>query len=390
MNRLNPIRVGGLVLAAALITVGAFAAIAQRAGAQGPYIWQQFATGFPKPTALVTAPDNSRRLFVVEQAGTIRIVKPDGLVIDSPFLDITPRVLSAGNEQGLLGLAFPADYAQTGTFYVAYTNKKAEPTLARVRVSATSADKADATSIVDLLSVPHPFPNHNGGEIVFGPDGYLYWGIGDGGAGGDPYDNGQNPQTLLGKILRLDVNAETYKIPDDNPFKGVAKARPELWAIGLRNPWRFSFDAKTNDFYIADVGQNVWEEIDFQPAGSKGGQNYGWALYEGEANFKATGATAKNPYVFPVHVYSHGDDGCSVTGGYVYRGKALPALDGAYVYGDYCSGRMWTLRQVNGQWTNTLLMDTGMNITSFGLDADGELYMADRKSAAIFKLVAAK
>jgi glucose/arabinose dehydrogenase len=317
----------------------------------------------------------------------VRIVK-DGKLQEQAFLDVSSLLTSSGNEQGLLGIAFHPKYSENGLFFIDYTDKKGQPTLARYSVSKTNPDQADPASGKVLLSVPHPFPNHNGGEIEFGPDGYLYWGLGDGGAAADPFDNGQNVQTMLGAILRLDVNADVYTIPPDNPFKNVQKARPELWAIGLRNPWRFSFDRKTGDLYIADVGQNLWEEIDFQPAGSKGGENYGWSVYEASMEFKTNKGVDKNTLVFPIAEYQHGDAGCSVTGGFVYRGKALPELDGTYLYGDYCSGWMWTLKRDGDKWKNTKFMETGFAITSFGLDADGELYVMDRKSGGLYKLVA--
>lgn len=392
MNTLNAHVTAGrslrLIVLAALLTVISWSA--QSAAAQTPYTWQLVVKGFKKPTDIVNVADSTRRQFVTEQTGQIRIVQ-DGKLVDAPFLDIADKLTSNGNEQGLLGLAFHPDYAKNGTFFVVYTDKAKQPTLARYQVSKANPNVADPASGKALLAVPHPFENHNGGQIVFGPDGMLYWGIGDGGAGGDPYDNGQNNQTLLGAIMRLDVNAEVYAIPKDNPFVSVQRARPELWAIGLRNPWRFSFDAKTNDLYIADVGQNAWEEINVQPATSKGGENYGWAVFEASMPFKASGSVDKSKFVFPVTEYQHSDaDGCSVTGGYVYRGKAIPALDGMYIYGDYCSGRMWSLQQTGGKWNNQVFLDTKMAITSFGLDNDGELYMTDRKSGGLYKLVAGK
>jgi len=371
------------ILLIALVALFSFPTITNAAG----YKWQLVVKAFKNPTDVVFSPDGTGRLFVLEQPGTIRIVK-DGKISNDVFLNVASQLTSSGNEQGLLGLAFHPKYSENGLFFIAYTDKKGQPTLARYAVSKSSPDQADASSGKVLLSVPHPFPNHNGGEIEFGPDGYLYWGIGDGGAAADPFDNGQNVQTMLGAILRLDINTDVYAIPPDNPFKNVEKARPELWAIGLRNPWRFSFDSKTGDLYIADVGQNRWEEIDVQPAGSKGGENYGWAVYEGNMEFKPNPDVPRNKVVFPVTEYEHGDAGCSVTGGFVYHGKALPELDGTYIYGDYCSGWMWTLKRNGTAWTNTKFMESGFAITSFGLDADGELYVMDRKSGGLYKLVA--
>lgn len=351
------------------------------------YTWLAVASGLEKPTDMVMSPDNSGRFFVLEQPGQVRIVQ-NGNLLPTPFVDVRNRLTSRANEQGLLGIAFPPDFAQTRRVYLAYTNPKGEPTLARVTAQPSNPNLAEPNSLKELLSVPHPFANHNGGQLAFGADGYLYWGQGDGGAGGDPYDNGQNLNTLLGAILRLDVSGDVYAIPETNPYRNRPDARPELWAVGLRNPWRFSFDLKTNDLYIADVGQNMYEEINFQPANSKGGENYGWAVYEASKEFKSDGGAA-NRFVFPIAEYAHGNqNGCSVTGGHVYRGTALPGLVGQYIYGDYCSGRVWQLGQEsNGKWVNRVLMDTKLNITTFGQDSSGELYLADRNSGTLYKLV---
>ena len=331
------------------------------------------ASGFTAPVFVTNAGDGSGRLFVVERGGVIRVVT-GGAVAPGPFLDITPLVVSGG-ERGLLGLAFDPGYARNGRFFVAYT---AAPdganTVARYRVSSDPA-RADAASATTLLSVPDPAPNHNGGMLAFGPDGYLYVGMGDGGSGQSA--NAQRLDTLLGKLLRLDPSGgEPYVVPPSNPFAGRADARPEIWAYGLRNPWRFSFDRATGDLWIGDVGAAAWEEIDYQPAGKPGGQNYGWDIMEGaacrsERGCDTTGLTA------PVATYDH-QQGCSVSGGYVYRGQADPGLAGAYLYGDYCSGVIWSLsRAAGGAWASTKLLESGLSISSFGEDEAGELYLTD-------------
>ncbi len=350
------------------------------------YSWQSVASGLNRPTSIVQPPDSSGRLFVTEQPGTIRIID-NGKVLPTPFLNVTSKLTSGGNEQGLLDIAFHPDYAKNGIFFITYTRPDGQPTLARYKVSANNPNVADANSGKALISIPHPFPNHNGSQIEFGADGYLYYGMGDGGSGGDPFNNGQNKQALLGSLMRIDVNTgDQYGIPTDNPFVGDKSARPELWAKGLRNPWRFSFDMKTHELYIADVGQNQWEEINVQPADSKGGENYGWSVVEASHDFKAGDKTG---FVFPVTEYDHSNGNCSVTGGYVYRGKTLPKLDGVYLYADYCSGNIWALnRDTSGKWVNQTFMNTSYNITTFGQDTDGEIYMADQKSGTIFKLVA--
>jgi glucose/arabinose dehydrogenase len=283
-----------------------------------------------------------------------------------PFLDITERVDDGGNEQGLLGLAFHPNFKDNGFFYVNYTEAGGDTVIARF---TAAGNIADPNSEVRLLGVKQPFPNHNGGGLAFGADGYLYIGLGDGGSGGDPQGNGQNPNTLLGKILRIDVNSgNPYAIPADNPFGS------EVFHYGLRNPWRFSFDALTGDLWIGDVGQGSWEEIDFLPAGTPGGVNFGWNRYEGLHDYTA-GDVPQN-YRLPVFEYSHQED-CSVTGGYVYRGP-MPEWQGVYFYGDFCSGKVWgALHQVSPS-LSTVLFETDASVTSFGVDESGEVYLADR------------
>jgi glucose/arabinose dehydrogenase len=342
-----------------------------------------FASGFERPLFLADPDDGSGRLFVVEQPGRIRIVR-DGEVEPEPFLDITDRVNSDSSEQGLLGLAFDPAFAENGRFYVGYTGYDG-PTgmsneVARFQVSADDPDRADPESELTLLEIEDPYRNHNGGLVLFGPDGYLYAGMGDGGSGGDPENHGQNPGTLLGSILRIDVSEGTdagdppYAIPPDNPFVDDPAARPEIWAYGLRNPWRFSFDRETGDLWIADVGQNAWEEVNFQAADSPGGENYGWSIMEGNHCFEASDCDTAG-LVRPIAEYDH-SQGVSVTGGYVYRGEAAPDLHGVYLYADYGSGYLWGFyRGEGGEAVVAGPIETGLNISSFAEDAAGEVYV---------------
>jgi glucose/arabinose dehydrogenase len=352
------------------------------------YAWAVIATGFESPVDIQFPPDGSGRMFVVEQPGRIRIATTSGLA-KGPFLDIKDRVNSRGNEQGLLGLAFHPRYAENGLFFVNYTDHGSHNVIARYRVSG-DPDFGDAASETILLSVDDPYGNHNGGVLSFGPDGYLYAGLGDGGSANDPFGHGQNTGSLLGKILRVDVDGgEPYAIPGDNPF-AKSGGRPEVWAYGLRNPWRMSFDAATGGLYIGDVGQGVWEEVDFLPAGAPGGANFGWNYREGTHAFAGTPPPGAE-LIDPVAEYSHNDGGCSITGGYVYRGS-MPEWTGIYLYGDYCSGKLWGLLHTpdvsaEAKWTTNLLYETGANITTFGQDTGGEVYLADR-SGAIYRLEA--
>jgi len=344
--------------------------------------WKQVAGGLDSPIGLATARDGSGRLFVLEKPGRIRIIQ-GGQLLPDPFLDNTDRVGSGGSEQGLLGLAFDPQYTHNGYFYVNYTDQNGDTSISRFQVTG-DPNRADPGSEKVLLRQAQPFPNHNGGEVTFGPDGMLYLGLGDGGSAGDPHGNGQNTNTWLGKILRIDVSkGDPYAIPPGNPFvSGGGKA--EVWAYGLRNPWRFSFDRKTGDLYIADVGQDLWEEVDFLPAGSGAGTNFGWAFREGKHRFKGAPPASAN-LVDPVAEYSHADGGCSVTGGFVYRGAALPEWQGVYLYGDYCSGKIWGLLRKGDQWSNQMLYDSDFSITSFGEDEAGEVYLVDY-SGGIYRL----
>lgn len=336
------------------------------------YQWQMIVSGLTRPVDLQA--DGSGRLFIIEKDGRIRILQ-DGQLLDQPFLDITDRVGSDGNEQGLLGLAFHPQYAQNGRFFVNYTNNNGDTEIARFQVS-TDPNRADQNSEVKLIGVDQPHANHNGGVLAFGPDGYLYAGLGDGGSQGDPSGNGQNTGVLLGKILRIDVDsAEPYAIPSDNTFGN------EVWAIGLRNPWRFSFDRANGDFYIGDVGQNQWEEIDYLPAGSAGGTNFGWDQREGAHDYEGT--TSAN-FTEPVAEYSHQEGGCSVTGGYVYRGS-MSEWNGIYLYGDYCTGLIWGLIRSNDVWQKQQLFDVDVTITSFGQDEAGEIYLLS-DNGSIYRL----
>jgi glucose/arabinose dehydrogenase len=337
------------------------------------YDWQIVVQGLQRPVDL--QPDGSGRLFVVEKAGRIRILENDQLV-QTPFLDITDRVGSNGNEQGLLGLAFHPGYQQNGRFFVNYTDLNGDTVIARFQVSSDS-NVADPNSEVKLLGVDQPYANHNGGGLAFGPDGYLYAGLGDGGSQGDPNGNAQNTGVLLGKILRLDVDsAEPYAVPTDNPFGN------EIWAYGLRNPWRLSFDKATGDLYIADVGGSQWEEVDYLPAGSPGGTNFGWDHREGAHDYEGGGPEGM---VDPVAEYSHQEGGCAIAGGYIYRGT-LPEWNGIYLYADYCTGFVWGLTNTGDGWQSQRLFDLDVTITSFGQDQAGELYLLS-DNGGVFRLV---
>jgi len=352
------------------------------------FTWRPLVAGLSSPVGLANAGDGSGRLFVLEQVGTIRVIRA-GSLLPEPFLNIVDRVGSQGNEQGLLGLAFHPQYAQNGFFYVNYTDKNGDTVIARFQVSATNPDQADPASEVPLLRVDQPFPNHNGGVVAFGPDGYLYLGLGDGGSAGDPNGNAQSLDTLLGKILRIDVNSvspgQPYAVPADNPF-AAGGGRPEIWAYGLRNPWRFAFDRGTGDLYIADVGQNQYEEIDYLRAGSAGRLNFGWDYFEASHPYEGQ-PPASEVFIAPVAEYAH-DQGCSITGGEVYRGTRLPEWQGVYLYGDFCSGNVWgLLRDAQGAgqaaWQNGLLYTNVGRVTSFGLDDAGEVYLVDRAGAVL-------
>ena len=344
---------------------------------------------FNKPVDIANAGDG--RLFIVEQAGLIRVVHGRGpSAISKVFLDINQRVTSGG-EKGLLGLAFHPQYNQNGYFYVNYTSGEGEELHSNIsRFQVTSdPDLAAPNSEFNILKEPQPYENHNGGDLNFGPDSYLYIGLGDGGSGGDPGNRAQSETELLGKMLRIDVNNTTedknYAIPPDNPFIGQP-AYDEIWAIGLRNPWRFSFDRLTGDMLIADVGQNEWEEINFQPANSAGGENYGWRLKEGTHCFNPPSNCDPGGLTDPIYEYSHAV-GSSITGGYVYRGPSLPALQGTYLYSDWCTGAIYTLYQDGAEiWHSATLINLSDRVSTFGEDNSGELYLAQHSTGKIIGL----
>jgi glucose/arabinose dehydrogenase len=323
----------------------------------------------------LTSPTGDDRLFVVEQGGAIRIIE-DGQLLPAPFLDIDPLVASGG-ERGLLSMAFHPDYDTNGYFYLNYTDNGGDTRIERYRVSNADPNLADPGSAQLVLTVEQPESNHNGGLVKFGPDGMLYIGMGDGGGGGDPLDHGQNPNTLLGALLRINVDGGTpYSIPANNPWANGSGGRQEIWAIGLRNPWRFSFDREGGMLYLADVGQNRREEINVVSSTTPG-LNFGWDIMEGTACYEPMSGCSTSGLVLPVHEYSHATAECSVTGGYVYRGSAIPELDGHYFYADFCAGFVRSFVMVGGDATEHQEWDLGSlgNITSFGEDADGELYI---------------
>jgi glucose/arabinose dehydrogenase len=344
---------------------------------------EEVARGLSNPLYL-TAPAGDPRLFVVEQPGRIRVVE-NGALLPTPFLDITDRV-SSGGERGLLGLAFHPAYASNGYFYVNYTDLAGDTRVERYRVSADPA-RADPASARLVLHVAQPFSNHNGGMLAFGPDGRLYVGMGDGGSGGDPQGNGQNPATLLGALLRLDVDGgDPYAIPADNPYAGRPGGRGEVWATGLRNPWRFAFDREAGLLYLADVGESEVEEVNVVPAGAAG-LNYGWSVMEGSRCFRPAEGCSRAGLVLPVLEYTHGE-GCSVTGGYVYRGSRIPALRGHYFYADFCRGWVRSFRYDGSGAADRREWDFGGvgNVLSFGEDATGELYVL-AASGRVFRMV---
>lgn len=345
------------------------------------FVWAPFSSGLTRPTDLADV--GGGRLLVLEQPGLVRVVE-NGTLLPQPFLDIRDRVGSGGNEQGLLGIALHPRYAENGQFFLNYTNLNGDTTVSRFSASGGSADPGSEQI---LLTVNQPYANHNGGSLAFGPDGYLYIGMGDGGSAGDPQNYGQDMGALLGKLLRIHVDAgDPYAIPADNPYADGSGGRAEIWASGLRNPWRFSFDRATGDLYIGDVGQNAWEEIDFQAAGTPGGVNFGWRYREAANPYSDGQPPAGLALTDPVAQYPH-SEGCSVTGGFVYRGAALPELNGVYLYGDYCNGRVWgLLRLADGSWQNRTMFETGAFLSSFGQDASGELYALDQRAGALLVL----
>jgi glucose/arabinose dehydrogenase len=346
-------------------------------------VLQESFGGFSRPVQLTHAGDGSGLLYVVEQEGRVRVVEGDQ-VLATPLLDISDRVSCCG-ERGLLGIAFPPGFAAKRYFYADYTDGSGDTVVSRFHL-AGSSPVADPSSEQVLLRIDQPFANHNGGQLAFGPDGYLYIGTGDGGSGGDPMNNAQDPLSLLGKILRIDVESGElpYGVPDSNPFAFDDGHQPEIWAMGLRNPWRFSFDPSSGDLFIADVGQGRYEEVNLQPGTSPGGENYGWRIMEGSHCFDPDPCSTEG-LVSPVAEYDHAL-GCSVTGGQVYRGARWPRLDGVYLYGDYCSGRIWGLRRGQGGWQSRLLSDTELEISAFGVDELGVVYVVDYGSGRVYSI----
>jgi len=382
---------GGLALVVGLAVL-ALAAGAAAAPLQAAVTLRLVAItgGLASPVAVANAGDGSGRVFVVEQAGRIRLVSKGGTLAPAPFLDIRSRVACCG-ERGLLGLAFHPAYRTNGRFYVSYTDDTGALVIAEYRRSARSANRASTTER-RLLLIAHPdHGNHNGGQIAFGPDGYLYVGTGDGGGGGDPGENGQDRSTLLGKILRIAPNVTSstpaYRVPATNPWAKSSSIRREIWAYGVRNPWRFGFDRKTGDLWIADVGQGRFEEVNRarRSAGGGRGANFGWDQYEAFSCFE--GPCTSKGKTFPLTSYEHGENGCSVTGGYVYRGPRYPALVGRYLFGDYCSGRIWAVSAAGAaRQRPVLLKDTPLAISAFGEDEAGELYVVDYEGGQLFRL----
>ncbi len=339
--------------------------------------WEEVVSGLKRPVGVVSASDGSGRLFIIEQAGRILIYDGQQL-LDTSFLDIRGRVGSSGSEQGLLGLAFPPDYMDSGAFYIDYTDLNGNTVVSRFQVSS-DPNQASGGSENPVLSISQPYQNHNGGHILFGPDGFLWIATGDGGSAGDPQGNAQRTDNLLGKLLRVDVSQQPYTIPADNPFGN------EIWAYGLRNPWRFSFDPASGDLFIADVGQKKWEEVNYLAAGAAGGSNFGWNFREGNHPYQGTPPQSLT-LLSPIWEYDHAL-GCSISGGAVYRGS-LTEWQGIYLYGDFCTGLVWgLLRTPDGNWSNQQLFSTGRKIAAIDQGQDGEVYLVDL-GGTVLKLTA--
>jgi glucose/arabinose dehydrogenase len=363
------------------------------AKAQPVLSFQEFSSGYVKPLGFINCGDS--RNFVIQQNGNVFICDAMGVKNPNPFLNISSKVNQTGNERGLLGMAFDPNYTTNGYFYVNYTASTAfggysvgSTVVARYQVSA-NPDKADSLSETIVMRIFQPYTNHNGGWMEFGNDGFLYIGMGDGGSAGDPEDRAQDPDSLLGKILRINVSTLPYTIPTSNPYASGTSPRPEIWAMGIRNPWRFSFDRLNGDLYIGDVGQNAQEEIDYEPAGSAGGFNYGWRCKEGTANYDLSGGCTGS-YTAPIQTYSHAGGNCSVTGGNVYRGSEFPGMYGYYISADYCSGKFYYAKKNTGPGfttgTLTALTTFTNNITSFGENKDGELFLCAHSQGKIYRV----
>ncbi len=388
MMHLRKMFTPGLLLIASLVLV-------EPSYTQTPLAIDTVASGLVNPVLVTFAPGDSNRIFIVEQPGRIRVLRNDTLLVRS-FLDIDSIVGSGGSEQGLLGLAFHPSYQSNGFFYVNYTNNSGNTVVARYAVT-TNPDSANANSKFNIINIAQPFSNHNGGMIAFSPiDGYLYIGMGDGGSANDPGNRAQNKMNLLGKMLRIDIDAGSpYAIPTDNPFVDSAAYLPEIWALGLRNPWRFSFDRETGDLYTADVGQGTIEEIDFQSFSSPGGENYGWRLKEGENCFNPpSDCDTLVGLADPITFYTHGGAPfrCSISGGYVYRGCAIPDLQGHYFYADYCSAQIWSFKYngttISDSTQRTADIGAGtIAVSSFGEDYYGELYICSHANGRVLKVI---
>lgn len=369
---------------AALFLLSGSIAYGQSATAPFRLGLKQLTSGLSSPLGIANAGDGSHRLFILEQQGRVRIWQ-GGRLVTTPFLDLTSKVSCCG-ERGLLGIVFHPNYETNGFFFVNYTDTSGATNVARFRVRTDDPNRAEPTSETLILRVPQPFSNHNGGDLRFGPDGYLYIPLGDGGSAGDPGNRSQNLGELLGKILRIDVDrGSPYSIPADNPFLGVAGARPEIWAVGVRNPWRGSFDRLTGDYWFADVGQNALEEVNFQSASSRGGENYGWRLMEGSRCFNPSTACNNGSLTLPLFEYGR-DKGVSITGGYVYRGTNFPAMFGWYLFADFGSGRFFAGRTGMQGRTAIELADTNLLVSSFGEDENGELYVLDYGAGVLYAI----
>lgn len=343
-------------------------------------------SGFNRPLYLTHAPGRENKVYIVEKKGIIKVADQESGVVNQ-FMDITRRVGDRGSEQGLLSVAFHPSYSENGRLFVYYTDNSGDAVISEFK-SDKKNNQVDMNSEKKLLTIDEPYSNHNGGQLKFGKDGFLYIGTGDGGSAGDPQENAQDLNELLGKLLRIDVDSgDKYSIPEDNPFVDRNDARGEIWAYGLRNPWRFSFDHETHDLFIADVGQNEWEEVNYQHSDSKGGENYGWNYLEGFNSFKLKEGIDVSELEMPVVEYNH-DHGCSVTGGYVYRGSEFNDIKGTYFFGDYCSGIIWGLRRNSeDEWEYAQFLDSDLAISSFGIDKDNEIYIIDFRKGDIYRLV---
>src|SRR5687767_10350750 len=349
-----------------------------------------FSSGFSQPVGIEHAGD--ARLFIVEQTGKIKIVTPDGKS-KGPFLNLTDKISqNPGFEQGLLGLTFDPEYSDNGYFYIHYTNLAGNSTISRLSVNPNNPDKALPSSELIMFTNVDPFRNHNSGQLAFGPDGYLYFTMGDGGAGGDPFNNGQDLSTTFGKILRIDPTNDGYDIPPSNPYAGMEGMAEEIWASGLRNPWRFSFDLATGDLWLPDVGQNTWEEVNFAPASSNGGENYGWSCREGLHFFEADCDDNGIPFTDPIAEYMHSEDPAflcsgSITGGFVYRGDEYPDMYGKYIYTDFCTGVFRTTFWDGSAWVTAELGNfTPFAYSTFGQDVSAELYVANKTNGTIYRV----